>query len=154
MIEFSLNGTDWAPTAVDKVRLVKGSFLRSSGYLDLGSLTGIPEGVTLSAGGYLLRTGKTTFDSLTDIGAIEQEKAECRRVFKEINPPIGAWCMWLHHEVQFERLTEPWEKRFDYIAKYKTDNVAKRFRLMRPLTGDIDEAVRKVVRGKEGSFHA
>ena len=41
--------------------------------------------------------------------------------------------MWLHHEITFERLTAPWQERFDYIATKKPEEErAWRFRLLRP----------------------
>lgn len=38
------------------------------------------------------------------------------------------------HEIQYERLNEPWKNRIDYVAKKKPwEERAWRFRVMRPL---------------------
>ena len=72
-------------------------------------------------------------EDLHDLKPWREEMADARRIFEDVNPRIGDRCMWLHHEITFERLTAPWQERFDYIATKKPEEErAWRFRLLRP----------------------
>ena len=70
---------------------------------------------------------------ITDLRPWRKEMAEAEEIFRAADPQIGDWCTWIHHEIQFERLSEPWQNRFKYIATEKPENErAWRFRLIRP----------------------
>jgi hypothetical protein len=69
--------------------------------------------------------------------SIEEEAADCRAACANLK--IG-WAWLVHHGILAEPLTEPIENRISYILEYKTDNVALRLRLLRPLIED--EAMR------------
>ena len=151
------------------ITLPEGVTLSAGGYLDLRSLTTLSEGVTISVGDYLYLRSLTTLPEGVTIWAgrglylsvvinttaplkpWREEMAECERVFSESDPQIGDWCAWLHHEITFERLTESWKNRFDYIASQKPQGErAWRFRNMRPLPKPVNlaEILRKELSGK------
>jgi tetratricopeptide (TPR) repeat protein len=69
--------------------------------------------------------------------SIEEEAADCRAACANLK--IG-WAWLVHHGILAEPLTEPIESRISYILENKTDNVALRLRLLRPLVED--EAMR------------
>ena len=131
--------------------LPEGVTLSAGGYLDLGSLTTLPEGVTLSAGGYQLKGMGALEAHLSDLKPWRQEMADCIAAFATANSQTGDWCQWLHHEIRFEKLTEPWRNRVNFIASTKAEaERAQRFRMMRPLPkdADIQKLVRDVVNPK------
>jgi len=66
--------------------------------------------------------------------SIKKEAADCRAAC--VNLKIGDWAWHVHHEILAEPLTEPIENRITYILENKTDNVALRLRLLRPLIPD------------------
>jgi hypothetical protein len=70
--------------------------------------------------------------------SIEEETEDCRAACAHLK--VGEWAWLVHHEVLAEPLTEPIENRISYILETKTDNVALRLRLLRPLVED--EAMR------------
>ena len=129
--------------------LPEGVTLSAGGNLYLGRLTTLPEGVTISAGGGLYLS--VVINTTAPLKPWREEMAECERVFSESDPQIGDWCAWLHREITFERLMEPWENRFDYIASQKPQGErAWRFRNMRPLPKPVNlaEILRKELSGK------
>jgi tetratricopeptide (TPR) repeat protein len=70
--------------------------------------------------------------------SIEEEAADCRAANAHLK--VGDWAWLVHHEILAEPLTEPIENRIKWILETKTDNVALRLRLLRPLVED--EAMR------------
>jgi chromosome segregation ATPase len=70
--------------------------------------------------------------------SIGEEAADCRAANAHLK--VGDWAWLVHHEILAEPLTEPIESRISYILENKTDNVALRLRLLRPLVED--EAMR------------
>jgi hypothetical protein len=93
-----------------------------------------------SVGGDLLLYGQAKLDALTDLRPWQEEMAECERIFNEVDPQPGDWCAWLHHEITFEKLSEPWRSRFNYVRDNKPqEELAWRFRLMRPAS--LDQAL-------------
>jgi hypothetical protein len=70
--------------------------------------------------------------------SIEEEASDCRAACAHLK--VGEWAWLIHHEILAEPLTEPIESRIKWILENKTDNVALRLRLLRPLVED--EAMR------------
>jgi tetratricopeptide (TPR) repeat protein len=70
--------------------------------------------------------------------SIEEEASDCRAACAHLK--VGDWAWLVHHGILAEPLTEPIENRISYILEYKTDNVALRLRLLRPLVGDETDA--------------
>jgi multidrug resistance efflux pump len=70
--------------------------------------------------------------------SIEEEATDCRAACADLK--VGDWAWLVHHELLAEPLTEPIENRIKWILGNKTDNVALRLRLLRPLVED--EAMR------------
>jgi hypothetical protein len=66
--------------------------------------------------------------------SIGEEAADCRAANAHLK--VGDWAWLVHHEILAEPLTEPIESRISYILENKTDNVALRLRLLRPLVED------------------
>jgi len=66
--------------------------------------------------------------------SIEEEAEACRAATAHLK--VGDWAWLVHHEILAETLTEPIENRISYILENKTDNVALRLRLLRPLVED------------------
>ena len=90
--------------------------------------------------------GENSHELIADLRPWREEMAEAEKIFRSANPKIGDWCAWIHHEIAFERLEEPWENRFAYIAAQKPEyERAWRFRLIRPASVEqINDAVRGV----------
>lgn len=61
---------------------------------------------------------------------------------------IGDWAWHVHHEQLYEKLTEPLQKRRDYVSSNKFDDVALRQKLMRAVT-DQQEMDRLVANLKD-----
>jgi len=70
--------------------------------------------------------------------SIEEEAKDCRAACAHLK--VGEWAWLVHHEILAEPLTEPIENRIKWILENKTDDVALRLRLLRPLVED--EAMR------------
>ena len=86
-----------------------------------------------SVGGDLRLYGQAKLDLITDLRPWQEEMEECEKAFAAADPQVGDWCAWLHHEVAFERLEEPWRNRFNYVRDQKSvSELAWRFRIMRP----------------------
>jgi hypothetical protein len=66
--------------------------------------------------------------------SIEEEAYDCRAAC--VNLKVGEWAWLVHHEILAEPLTESIENRIKWILENKTDNVALRLRLLRPLVED------------------
>ena len=62
--------------------------------------------------------------------SLAEEEADCR--LRCSGMKIGDLILHCHHEILCETLTEPVERRIDYILKSKDDNPALRLRLMGP----------------------
>src|SRR5579859_3207951 len=88
---------------------------------------------------------------ITDLRSWQEEMKEAEDIFRAANPQVGDWCSWIHHEVEFEQLSEPWQNRFRYVASQKSvDERAWRFRLMRPISaGAVREAIDKLKTARE-----
>jgi hypothetical protein len=102
-----------------------GGDLRLDGQAELDALT--------SVGGDLWLHGQAKHDLITNLRPWQEEMEECEKAFAAADPQVGDWCAWLHHELAFERLKEPWRNRFNYVRDQKSvSELAWRFRLMRP----------------------
>jgi hypothetical protein len=147
MIKYRVSqGSEWLE-AQTMPELLPGIEVSAGGYLYLGSLTSLPEGVTLSAGGYLYLGSAKSYAS--DLRPWEEEMADCEAAFIAADPKVGDLCQFLHHEKAFERLTEPWRRRFNYVRQSKSrDELAWRFRMMRPVAVPLEQAVRGLLKMK------
>ena len=66
--------------------------------------------------------------------SISEEAEACRAAFK--NSAVGDMVVHCHHEILYEKLSEPAEKRIAYILKEKhAEEQALRLRLFRPVQG-------------------
>lgn len=127
-------------------KLLPGMIVKVKGHLDLRSLTSLPEGVTLSAGRDLDLSSLTAEACAGALRSWQAEMAECEAAFIAANPQIGDMCQFLHHEKPFERLSEPWRNRFNYVRDSKSQGeLAWRFRMMRPVTVPLADAVRALL---------
>jgi cellulose biosynthesis protein BcsQ len=81
--------------------------------------------------------------------SIEEEAYDCRAACAHLK--VGDWAWLVHHEILAEPLTEPIENRIKWILENKTDDVALRLRLLRPLVEDeamrSDDELNKVREG-------
>ena len=63
----------------------------------------------------------------------KQAEKECRAAWAANPNATHGWC--IHHEQEWEELTEPISNRIDYILKHKpTDELITRFDNMRPMS--------------------
>ena len=71
-------------------------------------------------------------------GSIAKEASACRKAFEHVE--VGTWVVHCHHEVLFEKLTEPAENRIAFILSSKPEpEQALRLRLFRPLPQTVGE---------------
>ena len=72
------------------------------------------------------------------LGSIEDEASACRKAFEQVH--VGTWVVHCHHEIPFERLTEPAENGIACILSSKPENEqALRLSLFRPLPQTVAE---------------
>ena len=85
---------------------------------------------------------------------IKKALDECRAAFAANQDAKSAWCC--HHEVLWELLTEPYEKRISYILSYKEESEqAIRFQNFRPCTShDAITALDADYKAKRASLDA
>jgi len=70
------------------------------------------------------------------LGTIEEELAACRKRFEGVEVGAFVWCC--HHEIELEVLTEPPEKRIDYIMHENSSiERARRLYEFRPVLGKL-----------------
>ena len=80
-----------------------------------------------------LSLGENNHDLIIDLLPWKEERSVAIAIFEAANPQVGDWCEWIHHEIRFERLSEPWRNRFTCFDRDKPEEErAWRYRLMRP----------------------
>ena len=88
--------------------------------------------------------------------SILDEALACRKAFACVG--VGTWVMHCHHEVLFEKLTEPAENRIAYILSEKPEHEqALRLRLFRPISKTVGKKLDPLYadyRAKLATLHA
>ena len=127
-LQYRLRGSDEWIDAREMPKLQPGmEVIRAGGDLNLRSLT----------------AQKCTGEKLQPW---EKEMAECEAAFVAANPLVGDMCQFVHHSIPFERLYKPWRNRLDHVRKTKKQcELAWRFRMMRPVTVPLADAVRALL---------
>jgi hypothetical protein len=93
---------------------------------------------------------------MKELGTIEEEAAACRAAFVGVEVGAPVWCC--HHEMLYERLTDPAEDRIKFILYNKeAGEQARRLREFRPVRDvekyDAYQASRKPLDAEMSALH-
>ena len=121
----------WKSVPIEDVKRIAESL-----YIDARWCTALTE-LKADAAGVQVSLGENNYPLITDLRPWREEMAEAEAIFLAADPQRGDWCTWLHHGITFEKLSQPWRNRLEYIATQKPEEErAWRFRLMRPSSPD------------------